>query len=120
MISLNKFIRKREKKIGLPPGTPVFVGEKKTEEVKITILDFDETQFEEREIEEVEECFPFKETPSVTWINVNGIHNVENIEKLGKNFEMHPLILEDIVNAQQRPKMEDFEKYIYRIENALL
>jgi len=94
MVSLKKLVWKREKKIGLPPGTPVFVGEKKTEETKITILDYDETQFQQRDVKEVEECFPFKETPTVTWINVDGLHDVEVIEKIGKNFDMHPLILE--------------------------
>jgi magnesium transporter len=119
MVSLKKLVWKREKKIGLPPGTPVFVGEKKTEETKITILDYDETQFQQRDVKEVEECFPFKETPTVTWINVDGLHDVEVIEKIGKNFDMHPLILEDIVNTQQRPKMEEFEKYIFIVLKML-
>ncbi|MDH4219652.1 MAG: magnesium and cobalt transport protein CorA, partial [Candidatus Aminicenantes bacterium] len=119
MVSLKKLVWKREKKIGLPPGTPVFIGEKKTEETKITILDYDETQFQQRDVKEVEECFPFKETPTVTWINVDGLHDVEVIEKIGKNFDMHPLILEDIVNTQQRPKMEEFEKYIFIVLKML-
>ena len=119
MISMSKFIRKREKKIGLPPGTPIFVGEKKTEETKISILNYDETQFQEREVTEIEECVPFKITPSVTWINVDGIHDVEVIKKLGKSFDIHPLILEDILSTHQRPKMEDFERYIFIVLKML-
>lgn len=119
MVSLKKFVGKREKKIGLPPGTPVFVGEQKAEVAKITILDYDETQFQQREVKEVEECFLFRETPTVTWINVDGLHDIEVIEKIGKHFDMHPLILEDIVNTQQRPKMEEFEKYIYIVLKML-
>jgi magnesium transporter len=119
MISLNKFTRKRVEKTGLPPGTPVFVGDQKTEDAKISVLDYDETQFQEREIKEVEECFPFKETPTVTWINVDGVHDVGLIQKLGEHFDMHPLIIEDIVNTQQRPKMEESEKYIYIVLKML-
>jgi len=61
------------------------------------------------------QCFPFKDTPTVTWINIDGLHQVDIIEKLGKHFSLHPLILEDIVSTEQRPKMEDFENYIFVI-----
>ena len=114
-----KFIKKRIKKIGLPPGTPVFVGEKKTEKAKITIIDYDEKQFQEKEAKTIEECFPFKDTPTVMWINVDGVHQVDIIENIGKHFELHPLILEDIMNTEQRPKMEDFERYIYIVLKML-
>ena len=105
--------------MGLPPGTPVFVGDKKAEAVRITILDYDESRFQEREVKEIEECFPFKDTPTVTWINVDGVHDVEVIQKLGENFGLHPLVLEDIVHTQQRPKMEEFENYIYVVLKML-
>ena len=110
---------KQERKIRLPPGTPVFVGEKKVEKARITIIDYDETQFQEKIVDRAEECFPFKETSTVTWINTDGIHEVDIIEKLGMYFEMHPLILEDIVNTTQRPKLEDFENYIFVILKML-
>jgi magnesium transporter len=119
MISLNKFTWKRVKKTGLPPGTPVFIGDKKIEETKITILDYDETHFQEWEVKEIDECFPFKETSTVTWINVDGVHDVGFIQKLGENFELHPLIIEDIVHTQQRPKMEESENYIYIVLKML-
>ncbi len=108
-----RLIKKSSKKAGLPPGALVHIGEKKTEKAKITIIDYDEEQFQEKEAKKVEECFPFKEKPTVTWINVDGIHQVEVIEKLGKYFEVHPLVLEDILNTAQRPKMEDFENYLF-------
>jgi len=114
-----KFIKRRLKKIGLPPGTPVFVGEKKIEKTKITIIDYDEKQFQEKEARTVEECFPFKDTPTVTWINIDGIHQVDIVENIGRHFELHPLIMEDIMNTEQRPKMEDFERYIYIVLKML-
>ncbi len=107
-------LRKRAaKKTGLPPGTPVYVGERKDEKVRISVLDYDEEHFDEKEFEQVEECFPFKDMSTVTWINIDGIHQVDIIQKIGKHFGLHPLIQEDIVNTEQRPKIEDFGDYIY-------
>jgi len=114
-----RLIRKRSKKFGLPPGTPVFIGEKKIEKVKITIVDYDEDHLEEKEAKTIEECFPFKEKPTVTWINIDGLHEIEIIDKLGKYFDLHPLIIEDIVNTGQRPKMEDLENYIFFVLKML-
>lgn len=105
--------KRRSKKAGLPPGTPVYVGERKDEEVRISVLDYDEMQYQEKEVKDVEECFPFKDTSTVTWINIDGIHRIDIIEKIGRHFGLHPLIQEDIVNTEQRPKMEDFGDYIY-------
>ena len=112
-------IIKRSNKVGLPPGTLVHVGEKRTEKVRITIIDYDEKEFQEKEAEAVEECFPFKDEPTVTWINIDGIHDIETIEKIGKHFDIHPLILEDILNTAQRPKMEDFGDYIFIVFKML-
>ena len=105
--------KKRMKKLGLPPGTPVYTGDHGDEKVKITILDYEESQFQEKDIKEVEESFPFKETATVTWINVDGIHDIENIEKIGRHFGVHSLVQEDIVHTEQRPKMEEFEDHIF-------
>ncbi len=107
------FRKSRSKKAGLPPGTPFYVGERKDEKVRISILDYDKEHFEEKELEQVEECFSFRDKSTVTWINIDGIHQVDIIEKIGKHFGLHPLIQEDIVNTEQRPKIEDLGNYIY-------
>ncbi|MBE0515870.1 MAG: magnesium/cobalt transporter CorA [Methanophagales archaeon] len=112
-------IKRRSKKSGLPPGTLIHIGEKKAEKVRISIIDYDETHFQEKEAKTVEECFPFKDKPTVTWINIDGLHDVEIIEKIGKHFGLHPLLLEDILNTEQRPKMEDFESYIFIVLKML-
>jgi magnesium transporter len=114
-----KLTKKRSQKAGLPPGTLIHIGEKKREVPKITILDYDETQFQEREAKSVEECFPLKEKPTVTWINVEGLHQVEVLERLGGCYGLHPLVLEDILNTDQRPKMEDYGEYIYVVLKML-
>jgi len=106
-------IKKRSEKSGLPPGTLLHIGDKKMETTRISLIDYDESQFLEKDVKQVEESFPFKNKPTVTWINIEGIHEIEIIEKIGKYFGLHPLILEDILNTEKRPKMEDFETYIY-------
>ena len=114
-----RLIKRSIKSRGLPPGSLVHVGEKKTEKVRISLIDYSVGKFEEKEIKNVEECFSFKRKPSNTWINVDGLHEVDVIEKLGKCFEIHPLVLEDILNTDQRPKIEDFENYIFFILKML-
>jgi magnesium transporter len=115
-----RLVMKRAKqRVGLTPGTLVHVGERKIEKVRIRIIDYDETQLEEKEAKTVEECFPFKDKPTITWINIDGLHDVEVIEKIGKQFDLHPLVLEDIVNTGQRPKLEDMGNHIFVVLKML-
>jgi len=114
-----RFIKRTSEKIGHTPGTLIHVGERKLEKTRIRIIDYDEAQTQEKEAKTVEECFPFKEKPTVTWINIDGLHQVDIIEKIGKHFDIHPLVLEDIVNTGQRPKMEDSKDYIFIVLKML-
>jgi len=114
-----RFIRRSSRKAGLVPGTPVHVGEIRTEKVKISFLDYDESNIQEREVGTVEECFPFKETPTVTWINIDGLHKVDIIETLGRQFDLHPLVIEDIVHTGQRPKLEDYGQTLFFVLKML-
>jgi len=114
-----KFIKRVSKKAGLPPGTLVHVGEKKVEKTKISVIDYDETTFEERDLNAIDDSFPYKDKPTVTWINIDGLHEVGVIEKVGQEFGLHPLILEDIVNTGQRPKTDDFEDYLFVISKMI-
>jgi len=110
-----RFIKRISKKAGLPPGTLVHIGEKKAETVRIRLMDYTPDHVEERDLSAVEECFPYRDKDSVTWINVDGIHQVDLMEKLGSHFGLHPLVLEDILNTDQRPKLEDYEDYLFLI-----
>jgi magnesium transporter len=115
---MSRFMKNRAAKVGLPPGSLVHIGERKTENVTIDIFNYDETQFQEKETKKVEECFSFKDKATVTWINVNGIHDLEILKELGECYGFHPLVLEDVLNTDQRPKMEDFGDYIYIVLKA--
>ncbi|OGW38280.1 MAG: magnesium and cobalt transport protein CorA [Nitrospirae bacterium RBG_13_39_12] len=106
-------IKGRSKKSGLPPGTPVHVGDRKTEIIKISLIDYDKESFEMRVTQTVEECFAYKGKPTVTWINVDGLHEVSSVEQLGNCFGLHPLTIEDILNTEQRPKLDVFDTYIF-------
>ena len=118
-IVIPKLTKRQSKTAGLPPGTLVYVGERKTEEVRITIMDYDKHDFQEKQVSSIEDCFTFKDTSTVSWINVDGLHDISIIEKAGKHFDIHPLILEDIVNTGQRPKFEDVEKQIFIVLKML-
>ena len=100
-------------KIGLPPGSLVYLGEKKVEKVKITLTEYDENKYETYEIESAEEIEPFTDTPEVTWLNVCGLHETDFLKSIGEKFKIHPLVLEDILNIDTRPKIEITDDYLF-------
>ncbi len=104
-----RLMKRRTRKAPLEPrGTP-----------KITVFDYTATSFTEKTITRVEEFFQFKKTPTVTWINISRSDHHEIVEKIGSYFDIHPLVAEDIVQFGQRPKMEDFDNYIYIVMDML-
>lgn len=116
---MNKIINKQKMKAGAPPGTLIHIGEEKVEKVSIEVIDYDEENLKEKEIKNIKDIIPLKEKPTVTWININGIHDVEIIKKIGDIFKLHPLLMEDIMNTGQRPKMQNFEDYIFVVLKML-
>ncbi|MGW8301639.1 MAG: magnesium/cobalt transporter CorA [Desulfobacterales bacterium] len=115
----SKFLKKSSQKAGMSPGVVVHVGEQKIDTARITLMAYDQTRLEEKQLKRIEDCFAYKDTPPVGWINIDGLHEVELIEKIGTHFNIHPLTQEDIVNTGQRPKVEDFEEYIYLVFKML-
>ncbi len=94
----------------LPPGSIVSNALSKLD-VEIEVIRFNEEIFEEKCVLVIEEIFIDERNSCFTWINVNGIHNNEVVEAVGKKFNIHYLTLEDIVNVDQRPKFEDYDNY---------
>jgi len=106
--------KKRSGKTGLPPGALVHVGKHKTEKIVLNVMDFSPDHFEEKILTRPEELAPYlKNSGTVTWVNVFGIHDVQTVEKLGAMLDVHPLSLEDVMNAQQRPKAESYDDYLF-------
>jgi len=116
----NHAMKKRSRKAGLPPGSLVYVGEQKADAVRITLIDYDQDKFQERPVQQIEECFAFRATPTITWINIDGIHDVSIIEKIGKKYDVHALILEDILNTMQRPKFDEFDNCLFLVLKMLM
>ncbi len=77
--------------------------------VTIQVISYSGAAIDEKTFETAEEVFPYRDAPGVTWINVNGIHDVALLQKLGAHFDLHPLALEDVVNTGQRPKIEEYD-----------
>ncbi len=113
------FVKKRSVKAGLPPGTLVHIGEKKRDDVRMTLIEYDLTQCSEREVTSVaasavrRKSRPGRPSKTMSWLNISGVHRLDLIEQVGKAFNLHPLMLEDIVNTDQRPKLDDYGDYLY-------
>jgi len=112
-------IKKRSVKTGLPPGALVHVGAGTAGASRLRILDYDERGVREKKEALVDECVPFRDTDSVTWIDIEGLHDVGLLERLGSGYGLHPLILEDILNTDQRAKSDDMDSYIYVVLKML-
>jgi len=113
-----KLFRSRGKP-GLAPGSLVYTGEKKTLVPRVTMLDYDEHRVVEKQLQRVDDCIPFKDAQTVTWINVDSVTEPGLLENFGKVMGFNALMLEDILNTDQRPKFEDYGDYIYIVAKML-
>lgn len=111
---------KKPKNIGLPPGTVVFTGNRKMEKVSLHYLHYDAERVEEKTLDNHNEVVfhPSDET-IIDWYDIRGLHDTALIETIGNTFQMHPLIQEDIVDTDQRPKFEEYNKGIFTTIRAL-
>ncbi len=114
-----RFLKKREASKGLAPGSLVFIGNKKVENVRIRVIDYDKDTLNEDELKDISQSAKFKNTDTVTWINVDGLHDLKLMKEIGKIFNIHPLLLEDILNTGQRPKIEEFDNYLFMVLKML-
>ncbi|HOG07936.1 MAG: magnesium/cobalt transporter CorA [Syntrophales bacterium] len=107
-------------KVGLPPGSLVHVGRRLTEKTCLTLFNFDEQHIEERTIAAVGDAVPYRNRPSVTWLNIDGLHDTGVLAALGEAFGLHPLVLEDMLNTEQRPKFEDLGDYLFIVMRVFM
>ena len=101
--------------IGAPPGTLFYNGEVRTDRIKITLIEYSETEFFEQEFYDLSDCLSHVKPNMVKWLNVEGLHKPELVEAIGKFYNIHPLTMEDIVHVDQRPKFEDYDNYVISI-----
>jgi magnesium transporter len=119
MIDMARPMRRQSAKVGLPPGALVHVGGESAHAVKITRIVYDEAHFEQDELSAIDACLLPEGGHAVTWIDVDGIHRVDILEQLGECFGVHPLVLEDILNTDQRPKLDDYGEYLFAVLKML-
>jgi magnesium transporter len=112
---MRRLIKSRAGKAGLPPGTPVHIGERRAEAARVHILHYDRDKVQERELTTVERPAELRAPGGVTWIHVTGVHDVRLLERIGEQFGLHPLVVEDISNTDQRPKLEDYRDYAFLV-----
>lgn len=111
---------KRYHRPGTAPGTLTPPETPPAGPVRITVMDYGPDKLVEKEIGNVEDLSPFCHTPTVTWVNVEGLHDVKILERIGQLFGFHPLALEDVLNRGQRPKLEAYGEYHFLVMKSLL
>lgn len=116
---MKKRTTKYNKKLGASPGSVIYTGKKASKSLFIESFDYTKDSFIEIEHSKVKDLFRYKTTDTVTWININGLNHIDEIEKIGEYYNIHPLTLEDIVNVSNRPKIDEFDNYIYVVIKML-
>lgn len=114
-----KLIKQRVGKIGTPPGTLVHIGERREGVPHLSVLRYDAERIEEFDSDAVEQIRAGVAPGSVTWINLDGLQRIELLEKLGSAFGLHPLVLEDILNTDHRPKLESHDGFLFLVAKML-
>ena len=100
-------------KVGLAPGALIHVGERKTELAAISLIEYSETDLREHQFASLTESRDYQPQLPVLWLNVHGLHEPEVMAEIGRRFKLHPLVLEDILNTNQRPKVDDYGDYLF-------
>jgi magnesium transporter len=108
-----RFLKKPKQEIGVSPDELLFRGRQKTDEITLRIIDYDSQNLEENAISKVQEALEFQEKDTVTWLNVDGLHNVSIMEEISKGFNLDSLILADVMNTRTRPKVTDHQNCIF-------
>jgi len=105
--------KRRSTKAGLPPGSLIHLGERKLEHARLTLIDYGPDGLEEKQFDSLAECKACTPTQPIQWLNVYGLHEPEILAEIGRRFNLHPLVIEDILNTDQRPKLDEYGDYLF-------
>ncbi|TVQ25379.1 MAG: magnesium and cobalt transport protein CorA [Spirochaetaceae bacterium] len=114
-----RFVTTRRDKTGLPPGTPIHVGSRPTDPVRFTVFQYGPDSCTEHSPPDAAACTAIERNAPITWINVDGVYDVTAVTQICSALGVHPLVQEDIVNTDQRPKAEDYGSYLYVVLRML-
>ena len=106
-------------KAGAAPGTLVHIGRKRIEKTQLSLLSYNAESVQEHQVDTLQDAFRYCDGSALTWLNIDGIHDIDLIESLGRHFSIHPLTQEDILNTTQRPKFEEYDHYAYVVLKML-
>ncbi|OGT42251.1 MAG: magnesium and cobalt transport protein CorA [Gammaproteobacteria bacterium RIFCSPHIGHO2_12_FULL_37_34] len=113
-------IRKRAKKAGHAPGSALYTGEPVNTTPQITVVTYNAKDYQQTSSTRLEDCFTEQKQDAITWISIEGLHDTALVKQVGKLFNLHPLTIEDILNIDQRPKVEEFTGYLFITVKVLL
>ncbi|OCC15326.1 Magnesium and cobalt transport protein CorA [Dissulfuribacter thermophilus] len=116
---MTKSLSTVSEKSGLPPGALIHVGDVLETVTRISVIDYSTEHFEEQTIQSIDEILKYKDSNTVTWVIIEGLTNVDVVERIGTMFDIHQLVLEDIMNTHQRPKFEEYDDYLYIVLKCL-
>jgi magnesium transporter len=117
---MTESLRNSSEKTGLPPGTLVHVGDVLETVTRMSVIDYSKENIEEQQIHSVDEVLKYKDSDTVTWVVIEGLADVGIVESIGALFNVHQLVLEDILNTHQRPKFEEYDDHLYIVLKCLL
>lgn len=118
-IVMARFFKKRDEAHGEAPGSMVFIGKKKIENPRIRLIQYDDDNLSEHEPKSLEELVSLIDNNMVNWINIDGLHDVDLMSKLKNAFDLHPLLVEDVMSTAQRPKFEEFDNCLFIAQKML-
>lgn len=110
---MSKEKRSPRKPVGASPGTVAYIGRDRSGPVTITRIRYGPGSYEEPQVITASESMPELNSQGVTWYTIDGVHDVEVLRVIGENFKLHPLVVEDIANTSQRPKIEQFDDFLF-------
>lgn len=110
-----RFLKNKSASLGKAPGSAVFIGTQKTEQITMRIFEYSSDMLDESVPESLDDLLPTLENENVSWININGLHDADFIRNVGEAFGIHPLVIEDILYTGQRPKIEAYDDYIFTV-----
>jgi len=117
---MSRSLKYASDKKGLEPGALVHVGDIHQSVTRMTIVNYNPDHYEERSVSSLEEIAAYHDKKSITWVNVEGLSDASIVESIGQMFHIHPLVLEDILNTHQRPKLEEHENFIFVVLKCLM
>jgi len=106
-------------KAGLPPGSLVYIGKKRSRKVTMLEFNYSAKQYEEKVLSSISDCSSWDSSENVTIVSVIGIHDTKIIEAAGNHFSLDPMVLENIADTQSRPKLEEYDSYLFLPMNVL-